>query len=135
MRPKQLTPKKLAILNFMKDRIQVQGVCPTLAEIAYNFKVSTITVFEHLRRLEELNYITRPNSNTARGWIVVDDKDRESIQLAESKRLYRALKRVLLAAKDTDPIKTRTALTSAQKEINSYEEVHGMDQEWRNNVS
>lgn len=132
---KQLTPKKLAILNFIKDYISVKSVCPTIKEIADQFKVSNITIFEHLRRLEELNYISRPNAHTARGWIIVDAADRESLQMAEGKRLYRALKRVLLAEKSAEPDKVIAALKSAYEEINLYESMHGMDQEWRNNVS
>ena len=47
-----LTKRQLEILDFLVDYRKKQRVSPTLAEIAGHFKISKVTVFEHLRALK-----------------------------------------------------------------------------------
>ena len=54
-----LTPKQLKILNFIRDFRAGNGYSPTLEEIARNFGVSKITIFEHLGTLERKGAIRR----------------------------------------------------------------------------
>ena len=47
-----LTKRQLEILDFLVEFRQRHRVSPTLAEIAEHFKISKVTVFEHLRALK-----------------------------------------------------------------------------------
>jgi repressor LexA len=47
------TEKQLLIINFIRDFIKEKGVSPTLEEIAQYFKVSKITIYEHIAALEK----------------------------------------------------------------------------------
>lgn len=47
-----LTKRQLEILDFLVDYREKHRVSPTLAEIADHFKISKVTVFEHLRALK-----------------------------------------------------------------------------------
>ena len=54
-----LTPKQLRILEFVCDFREEHSYSPTLDEIAEAFKVSKITVLQHLRALEKRGAIRR----------------------------------------------------------------------------
>ena len=54
-----LTPKQLAILRFIDAFVDTHDYSPTLAAIAASFKVSTITILEHLNALERKGMLTR----------------------------------------------------------------------------
>ena len=54
-----LTPKQLRILEFIQDWRDEQGVSPTLEEMAEEFEVTKITIFEHLNQLEQKGAIRR----------------------------------------------------------------------------
>lgn len=54
-----LTKKQLDILEFIQDWREEQGVSPTLEEMADHFKVTKITIYEHLNQLEKKGAIRR----------------------------------------------------------------------------
>ena len=59
-----LTEKQFNILQFIKDyRIQ-HGFSPTLDEVAREFEVTKVTVYEHVRALEKKGAITRTKYQT-----------------------------------------------------------------------
>ncbi len=54
-----LTPKQLRVLEHIRKFRDAQGYAPTLDEIARAFKVSKITILQHLRALEKRGAIRR----------------------------------------------------------------------------
>lgn len=57
-----LTEKQLAVLNFIRDFIHDKGFSPTLEEMSQFFGVSKITVYEHVKALEEKGAVSKsPN--------------------------------------------------------------------------
>ncbi len=56
---KQLTPKQLAVLTFLRDYERQHGYAPTLQEAADHFEVTKVTIFEHLSVLTKKGYLKR----------------------------------------------------------------------------
>ena len=54
-----LTPKQLRVLTFIRDYSKVRGYAPTMQELADEFGVSKVTVFEHIGALQQKNYLKR----------------------------------------------------------------------------
>jgi len=54
-----LTPKQLRILIFIRDFIHARGYAPTMQELADEFGVSKVTVFEHIGALQKKGYLRR----------------------------------------------------------------------------
>ncbi len=54
-----LTPKQLRILTFIRDFSRAHGYAPTMQELADEFGLSKVTVFEHIEALEEKGYLRR----------------------------------------------------------------------------
>lgn len=54
-----LTPKQLRLLQFVRDFRRSHGYAPTMQELADEFGVSKVTVFEHLSALEKKGYLAR----------------------------------------------------------------------------
>ncbi len=71
------TEKQLHILNFIKDFIEEKGISPTLEEIARYFKVSKITVYEHINALEKKGAL-RKSKNKARSIELITREEREA---------------------------------------------------------
>lgn len=69
------TPRQAAILTFIRDYMHRNGYSPTYDEIAAEFGISKVTVFEHLTILEE------------RGLLSKDRHKPRSLQLADHLRL------------------------------------------------
>jgi hypothetical protein len=74
------TPKQLNILNLVKKYTLEHGYAPTLAELAIELKVSTVTVFEHLEALERKGALTRRRHEA------------RSIELKDPKTYYKHFK-------------------------------------------
>src|ERR1043166_7606031 len=55
---KPSTPRQTQILTFVRDYVHKNGYSPTYDEIAAEFGISKVTVFEHLTILEERGLIT-----------------------------------------------------------------------------
>jgi repressor LexA len=72
------TEKQLHILNFVKDFIAEKGISPTLEEIAQYFKVSKITIYEHINALEKKGAL-RKSKNRARSIELISKDERESV--------------------------------------------------------
>jgi len=54
-----LTPKKLRMLTFIRDFTNARGYAPTMQELADEFHVSKVTVFEHIAALQKKGYLRR----------------------------------------------------------------------------
>ncbi len=65
------TPRQTVILTFIRDYMHKHGFSPTYDEIAAEFDISKVTVFEHLSTLEE------------RGLLHRDKHKARSLQLAD----------------------------------------------------
>lgn len=53
------TPRQTALLTFIRDYMHKHGYSPTLDEIAAEFDISKVTVFEHLTTLEGRGLVRR----------------------------------------------------------------------------
>ncbi|MBN2445513.1 MAG: transcriptional repressor LexA [Phycisphaerae bacterium] len=60
-KPRQtsLTPKQLRVLTFIRDFSRARGYAPTMQELADEFGVSKVTVFEHIAALQKKGYLKR----------------------------------------------------------------------------
>jgi len=58
-RPSSLTPKQLRLLTYIRDYCRARGYAPTMQELADEFGVSKVTVFEHIAALEHKGYLRR----------------------------------------------------------------------------
>lgn len=72
------TEKQLQIINFIRDFIEDKGVSPTLEEIAQYFKVSKITIYEHIAALEKKGAL-RKSKNRARSIELISAEEREAL--------------------------------------------------------
>lgn len=54
-----LTPKQLRVLTFIRDFSRAKGYSPTMQELADEFGVSKVTVFEHVSALHKKGYLKR----------------------------------------------------------------------------
>ncbi len=54
-----LTPKQLRVLTFIRDYSRARGYAPTMQELADEFGVSKVTVFEHIATLQKKRYLKR----------------------------------------------------------------------------
>ena len=68
-----LTEKQLAILTFLRDFIADKGFSPTLEEMSKYFGVSKITIYEHVKALEEKGAI-RKEANKKRSIEIVEEE-------------------------------------------------------------
>ena len=73
----QLTPRQLAIFDYLKTYIGSHRLAPTLQEIGNAFGLSKVTVLAHLRRLEKKGCIERTRY-AARG-ISIPELERGSL--------------------------------------------------------
>jgi len=58
-RPASLTPKQLRVLTYIRDFSHARGYAPTMQELADEFGVSKVTVFEHITALQRKGYLRR----------------------------------------------------------------------------
>jgi len=54
-----LTPKQLRVLTFIRDFTNAHGYAPTMQELADEFDVSKVTVFEHISALQRKGCLKR----------------------------------------------------------------------------
>lgn len=59
MQPASLTPKQLRVLTFIRDFTKARGYAPTMQELADEFGVSKVTVFEHIAALQRKGCLRR----------------------------------------------------------------------------
>lgn len=57
IRSTSLTPKQLRVLTFIRDYSNARGYAPTMQELADEFGVSKVTVFEHIAALQKKGYL------------------------------------------------------------------------------
>ncbi len=58
-RDASLTPKQLRVLTFIRDFTHARGYSPTMQELANEFGVSKVTVFEHVAALHKKGLLRR----------------------------------------------------------------------------
>lgn len=58
-RSASLTPKQLRVLTFIRDFSRARGYAPTMQELADEFGVSKVTVFEHISALQRKGFLRR----------------------------------------------------------------------------
>ncbi len=58
-RRSSLTPKQLRILTYVRDFSRARGYAPTMQELADEFGVSKVTVFEHIAALQKKGFLKR----------------------------------------------------------------------------
>lgn len=58
-RPASLTPKQLRVLTYIRDYSRARGYSPTMQELADEFGVSKVTVFEHIAALQRKGLLKR----------------------------------------------------------------------------
>ena len=73
-----LTKRQLEILDFLVDFRKKHRISPTLAEIADHFKISKVTVFEHLRALKRRKAIRLSRRTPRSAAPIVDQQPTES---------------------------------------------------------
>lgn len=54
-----LTPKQLRVLTYIRDYSHANGYAPTMQELADEFEVSKVTVFEHIAALQKKGFLRR----------------------------------------------------------------------------
>ena len=54
-----LTPKQLRVLTYIRDYTSAHGYAPTMQELADEFGVSKVTVFEHITALQAKGFLKR----------------------------------------------------------------------------
>jgi repressor LexA len=54
-----LTPKQLRVLTYIRDFSNARGYAPTMQELADEFGVSKVTVFEHIAALQKKGFLRR----------------------------------------------------------------------------
>lgn len=69
-----LTPKQLRVLTFIRDFSHARGFAPTMQELADEFGVSKVTVFEHIVALQKKGLLKR-SKHKARSLQLSDDID------------------------------------------------------------
>jgi len=73
-----LTPKQLRILEFIRTYRGTQGFSPTMQEIADEFEVSKVTVFEHVEALVAKGALER-DANKARSLCPVEEPAKDEL--------------------------------------------------------
>ncbi len=58
-RPSPLTPKQLRVLTYIRDYTRANGYAPTMQELADQYGVSKVTVFEHIAALQKKGFLRR----------------------------------------------------------------------------
>jgi repressor LexA len=71
-RPASLTPKQLRLLTYIRDFSIARGYAPTMQELADEFRVSKVTVFEHIDALQRKGCLKR-SRHRARSLRLSDD--------------------------------------------------------------
>lgn len=54
-----LTPKQMRVLTYIRDYSHAKGYAPTMQELADEFDVSKVTVFEHISALQKKGFLKR----------------------------------------------------------------------------
>lgn len=72
LRQSSLTPKQLRVLTFIRDFSAAKGYSPTMQELADEFDISKVTVFEHISSLQRKGFLRR-SRHKARSLRLSDD--------------------------------------------------------------
>lgn len=99
-----LTPKQLRVLTFIRDYSRARGYAPTMQELADEFDVSKVTVFEHIAALQKKGYLKRAR-HKARSLQLSDE-----IEFPDERPTCLPLVGTIAAGRPIEAIETREAL-------------------------
>jgi repressor LexA len=103
-RNSNLTPKQLRLLTFLRDYRREMGYSPTLQELADEFNVSKVTVFEHVETLQEKGFLERVK-NKARSLRI-----KEHVAFPDERPTLLPLAGVIAAGSPIEAIEDRESL-------------------------
>jgi repressor LexA len=103
-RPATLTPKQLRVLTFIRDFSRARGYAPTMQELADDFGVSKVTVFEHIAALQKKGFLKRAR-HKARSLELSD-----TIKFPDERATCLPLVGTIAAGKPIEAIEEREAL-------------------------
>ncbi|XOU94667.1 MAG: transcriptional repressor LexA [Candidatus Kerfeldbacteria bacterium] len=118
-----LPNKKQKIFQFLKGYIKENNYAPTLTEIAKEFNLSSLaTVHEHIKFLEEHNFIQR-DKDTARGITIIEDEI-ESSPVSDNNSILLPVVGLITAGEPIEALENRDSKIPVPKEMigqkNSY---------------
>ncbi len=103
-RPSSLTPKQLRVLTYIRDYMNARGYAPTMQELADEFGVSKVTVFEHIAALQKKHFLRRAR-HKARSLQLSDD-----INFPDERPTRLPLAGTIAAGQPIEAIETREVL-------------------------
>jgi len=110
-----LTPKQLRVLTYIRDYSQARGYAPTMQELADEFGVSKVTVFEHIVSLQKKGYLRRAR-HKARSLQLNDD-----IRFPDQRPTRLPLVGTIAAGKPIEAIEDREALDLEELFVSAHE--------------
>jgi len=99
--PASLTPKQLRVLTFIRDFTKARGYAPTMQELADEFGVSKVTVFEHIAALQRKGCLRR-SRHKARSLRL-----REGLEFADERATLLPLVGTIAAGRPIEAIEER----------------------------
>lgn len=110
-----LTPKQLRMLTFIRDFMSARGYAPTMQELADEFGVSKVTVFEHIEALQRKGYLRR-SRHKARSLRL-----RKNIAFPDEKATCLPLVGVIAAGQPIEAIEDRETLDLEEMFVSPHE--------------
>ncbi len=116
MKPPQgaLTPKQLRVLTYIRDYTNAKGYAPTMQELADEFGVSKVTVFEHIDALQKKGYLRR-SRHKARSLRL-----NEHIDFPDERATRLPLAGVIAAGRPIEAVETRETLDLEELFVSPY---------------
>ncbi len=111
----QLTPKQLRVLTLIRDYSKARGYAPTMQELADEFGVSKVTVFEHIGALQKKGYLKHAR-HRARSLQLND-----AIRFPDERATRLPLVGVIAAGRPIEAIEDREALDLEELFVSPHE--------------
>lgn len=99
-----LTPKQMRVLKFIRDFRRQHGFAPTMQELADEFGVSKVTVFEHISALQRKGYLAR-SRHKARSLLL-----KEGIDFPDERPTRLPLAGVIAAGRPIEAVEERESV-------------------------
>jgi repressor LexA len=110
-----LTPKQLRVLTFIRDYSHARGYAPTMQELADEFGISKVTVFEHIGALQKKGYLKRAR-HKARSLQLSED-----IRFPDERATRLPLVGVIAAGQPIEAIEDREVLDLEELFVSAHE--------------
>lgn len=114
-RTPSLTPKQLRVLTYVRDYTSARGYAPTLQEVADEFDVSKVTVFEHVTALQKKGLLKR-SRHKARSLRLSED-----IRFPDQKPTCLPLAGVIAAGRPIEAVEDREVLDLEEVFVSPHE--------------